>query len=156
MSKFDVNWLKFTREYLPHFLRTNLVNLCYVLLRGIRTLYWRFSRNISQTDVALSYNSQYPNFQRLLNDQFDPALRRIKVYDYQQEEPFILAYAEEELKPIVIVGLKIVLPMNAYASYIGFVVELPDHVFSSDTEEKIKRLVNNYKFSSTIYKIIKN
>jgi hypothetical protein len=111
---------------------------------------------IEETDRILSYNSQYPNFQRLLNDLYDTTDRKIKVHDGHAAEYFLLAYPNEEQKPIHI-GFVVVKPMSEYKSYAGFIIELPV-VFESDRDlvKKIRRTVDNYKFAGTNYQIIFN
>ncbi|MDR0604590.1 MAG: hypothetical protein LBG80_09840 [Bacteroidales bacterium] len=158
MGKYIIDWLKFVREYLPSVLRTNFVDLAYVLLQGIRDTWFRFSEHINETDKVLRYNSQYSNMQRLLNDLYDSNNRHIKVYDGAAENNFLLAYPNEELKTIEI-GFEVVYQMSEYMSYEGFIVELPNAfktngVVDKDLEDKIKRTVDNYKFASTKYTII--
>ncbi|MDR2410119.1 MAG: hypothetical protein LBE13_18700 [Bacteroidales bacterium] len=155
MKKYIIDWLRFVREYLPNILRTNIIDLAFVLLKGIRDTWFRFGEHIKETDVILSYNSQYPNFQRLLNDLYDKNDgRRIKVYDGEAGEDFLLAYPNEELKPVH-VGFVVVKPMSEYSSYEGFMVELPA-VFEADKDliDKIKRTVEGYKFAGKKYTII--
>jgi hypothetical protein len=130
-----------------------MIEFAYILLRGIRTTFFGFKHHITDTNDRLSYNSQYPNLQRLLNDKYDNSSRRIKVYDGTENENFLFAYPNEELKPIEI-GFVVVKPMLEYTSYEGFIVELPtDFEQNNDLINSIKQIVNNYKFSGTYYTI---
>jgi hypothetical protein len=156
MSKYKIDWLRFVTEYLPYVLRTNIVAFAYVLLKPIRQIWGGVTTHITETDKILSYNSQYPNFQRLLNDLYDETLRRIKVYDGHAADKFLIAYPNSELKPIHI-GFVVVKPMSEYKSYVGFIIKLPA-TFETDNDmvKKIRRTVDNYKLVGTNYKIIFN
>jgi hypothetical protein len=146
--------MRFVIEYLPSILRTNIIDLIYVLLQGVRDTWFRFGEHIKETDKILSYNSQYPNLQRLLNELYDSTDRHIKVYDGAASDSFLLAYPNAELKPIEI-GFVVVKSMSKYHDYNGFTVELPaGFEGNNDLINKIKRTVEDYKFASVKYEII--
>jgi hypothetical protein len=130
------------------------VELLWVLLYPVRNLHSRFTAFRNEKLVDLSYNSQYPNLQRLLNDKFD-LQRRIKVYDSRSIKP-VIVYPQEHVHsyddPVV---TPIVVRNSSAYFFNGFTVELPDE-FQSDINavNQINRIVNIHKFTGTKYQII--
>jgi hypothetical protein len=150
MGKYDLDFVKFIKHLLPVTLRGNLVELIYVLLKPIRDIYFRFLTQKEDTENKLSYNAQYPNLQRLLNDKIDPILRRIEVRDSGENIDALLIYPNEELKPIHL-GQVLIYPSKMWG-YNPFTVLVPQEL--DNRENRIKRLLDIYKFSGTKYKIV--
>lgn len=151
---YNLNLKKLIFTTLPIVLRQNLVELLWVLLYPVRNLHNRFTSFRNEKLVDLSYNSQYPNLQRLLNDKFDMQ-RRIKVYDSQSNKPVILypqdhvhSFDDPVITPLVV--------HNSFAYYFnGFTVELPGiFQYNINKINQIIKIINTYKFSGTKYQII--
>jgi hypothetical protein len=149
MGKYDVNFSKLIRDSLIVALRGNLVEFTYVLIKPIRDIYFRFLEAKQGSENKLSYNAQYPNLQRLLNDKIDAISRRIKVRDSGESIDELLIFPNEELKPIHL-GQVPIFPSSRWG-YKPFTVLVPKEL--ENFENRIKRLLDNYKFSGTNYEI---
>ena len=149
MGKYDINFTKFIKQSLPVAVRKNLVELIYVLIAPIREVHFRFLIAKQEHENKLSYNAQYPNLQRLLNDKLDDVLRRIKIKDSAGNINELLIYPNAELKPLHL-GQVIIYPSSLWG-YRPFLVLVP--VELSNFENKIKRLLDNYKLLGTKYTI---
>jgi len=151
MGKYDVNFIKLIKQSLPIALRGNLVEFIHVLIKPIRDVYFRFLTSKQENENKLSYNSQYPNLQRLLNDKFDDIFRRIKIKDGEGSINELLTFPNEELKPLHL-GQVIIYPSSQWG-YDPFTVLVPQELENPDRENRIRRLLDNYKFSGTKYKV---
>jgi len=104
----------------------------------------------------LSYNSQYPNLQRLLNDKFDDAERRIKVYDAPNIINSTIAYNSGQFGKSQLRTDFVIHSWREWG-YRAFIVDIsgmPSGFISNiDNINQITKLVNIYKFSGTKYKI---
>ena len=149
MGKYDLDFVKLIKYVLPVSVRGNLVEFIYVLIIPIRVVYNRFLDLKNENENKLSYNAQYPNLQRLLNDKIDNILRRIKIKDSGESIDELLIYPNAELKPIHL-GQVVIYPSSKWG-YKPFTVLVPQSL--DNQENKIKRLLDNYKFSGTKYKI---
>lgn len=149
---YNFNLLKHIKDNLLVTLRSSsIVKLAYVLLYPLKQLHALFIAYQTQTNNVLSYNSQYPNMQRLLNDKIDPSLRRIKVYDNQNNFP-IISYFEIDNVPVI--TNFIIYPASHYIQA-AFIVSLPPNIYNNNNKKnQIEKLVNQYKFCQTKYLII--
>ncbi|MDR3047959.1 MAG: hypothetical protein LBU51_10210 [Bacteroidales bacterium] len=104
-------------------------------------------------NVNLSYNIQYPNIQRLLNDNFDELERRIIVMDSNQSLLPTVAYLSGEIGK-----RQLRVPFAVYSwsmwGYRPFWVIVPFE-YSGDENKinAIKKTVENYKFAGTQYEL---
>ena len=155
MGKYDLDIRVLIKQMLPISLRGKFfVEFIYVLIAPIWYIYLNFIREKKVNEDSLSYNSQYPNLQRLLNDRFDSEKRRIKVKDGGGNIDETLIFPNEELKPWHL-GQVIIYPSTMWG-YAPFVVLLPKNADSDFTPlviDQIKRTVDNYKFLGTKYNI---
>jgi hypothetical protein len=85
-----------------------------------------------------------------LNDRFDNNLRRIKIRDSAESIDDLLIYPNAELKPIHL-GQVVMYPSSQWGQQ-PFLVILP--LEFQNEEPKIRRILDNYKFLGTKYKII--
>jgi hypothetical protein len=150
MGKYDLNFIQMIKQVLLVSVRGNLVEFIYVLLKPIRDIHFQFMRAKETTENKLSYNAQYPNFQRLLNDEFDAELRRIQVRDSGGNIEGLLIYPNEERKPLHL-GQVLIYPSYMWG-YPPFLVTLPDGFQS--VENRVRRILDKYKFAGTKYKIV--
>ena len=81
MSKNSLNISNLVKGLIPFVFRLALTDLLIVLTLPVQSLHARFMDFRLAMLNRLSYNSQYPNLQRLLNDRADTQQRRIRVYD---------------------------------------------------------------------------
>ena len=152
MGKYHINFRRFVAFLLPIILRTeSIIEYIFTLLEPIRRLHFQFSTHIDDTNISLSYNSQYPNLQRLLNDRFDFADRRIEVRDSGDSIPDLVVRPNEELKPLVL-GQLIIRPSYMWG-YRPFTVIVPA-VILTNIENQIRRILDEYKFAGSKYIII--
>jgi len=159
MGKYDVNFLQLIKESLPVSVRGTLVEWIYVLIKPILVVYNRFKDLKTDNENKLSYNAQYPNLQRLLNDKLDSILRRIKVKDGDETIDELLVFPNEEIKPIHLgepEELVLIYPSSRWG-YEPFTVLVPELQENGEEfkkiENRIKRLLDIYKFLGTQYKI---
>jgi len=152
MGKYKIDFRRLV-VFLSIILTRVKINIEYVftLLNPVRRLHYQFSNHITETDKSLSYNSQYPNMQRLLNDMFDDVDRRIEVRD-GDAVPRLLFYPNNERKPVMF-GQHIFHPNGSWG-HKPFNVIVPEEILTTDIENQIRRILDEYKFAGTNYKII--
>lgn len=147
MSKYEVSFRKLIVQMLPLRLRGTLVYFIEVLIRPLKSLYYKFMLFKSNNEDALSYNSQMPLLQKLLNNY-------LKTSDVYVEDATYIeidgVYENLEYKPKKI-GFWGVISKDEIG-YNGFVVYVP--VSFRSRENAIKSLVDKYKFSGTNYSIV--
>jgi hypothetical protein len=155
---YNFNLKRFINLLLPLKLRNNIIDFLATLLDDIAQIFAKFSVFRATQLKALLYNSQYVNFQRLLNDLYDSTSRRIRVYDAPYVEP-IIVYPAADCVPvntqITTSSPLLIIYNNSVHLYNGAVVELP-YSFQSDTNKinQIEKKINTYKFAGVGYKII--
>ena len=82
MSKYDVKFKRLALLLLPTFLRRPLIAaVAYASGIPVQYLYVRFIRWKQDTDYRLNNNGQVCYLRAVLNDMFDPGLRRITISD---------------------------------------------------------------------------
>ena len=150
MAHYDFNIRNVITGLLPASLRSNVVDLLAVFTSPIADLHRRFTVFRGGKLSDLSYNSQYPNLQRLLNDRYDEPDRRIRVYDRSQITP-VVVYPDVAVLPLALPVW--VYPERVYY-YRGFIVQVPAEFENTDTINQIKKTVNTYKFAGIYYEII--
>jgi hypothetical protein len=156
MRLYNISFKKLVASLLPFSLRDALTELIFAIILPVRTLHTSFKDYRFSKVKALSYNCQYPNFQRLLNDRFDnvEGKRRILVYDSFESIWSTIAY-DSGLKGKR--QLRTVFAVHSWRTwgYKPFTVSLPCE-FEEDKNKikQIKRIVNMYKFAGTTYQII--
>lgn len=148
---YNFNLLKHITDSLLVKLRSDsLQQLLYVLLSPVKAMHSQFVAMKNKIALALSYNSQYPNLQRLLNDLYDNSLRRIIVTDMQPLNP-VISYPEAD-------EIELIMPFVIYNEYYysnrPFSVILPMSLQDNNNRKYgIKRILNQYKFCGTKYTI---
>ncbi|MDR2009212.1 MAG: hypothetical protein LBQ22_01870 [Bacteroidales bacterium] len=146
------NLKRFILFLLPVSLRGNILNFITALCSPFSDVYSEFLEFRDKQFKILSYNSQYPNLQRLLNDEHDPEQRRIKVHDGEYLDHLVV-YPSGENEPLLILnpghenGIIVIHKYTAY-EYPNPVMELPAE-FENNTDclARIDRGVSFYKFS---------
>jgi hypothetical protein len=139
---------------LPFVLRKALTELLFVFTEPIRMLYVRFMDFRNTQLSKLSYNSQYPNLQRLLNDKFDQIKRRIYVYDNILSTAPTIAYPSGTYGKTQLVTTFVITSYQNWGKK-PFIVSLPSSIFDDKIKKQgIIRLVELYKFAGTKYQLI--
>ena len=96
MSKYDVKFKRLALLLLPTFLRRPLIAaVAYASVIPVQYLYVRFIRWKQDTDYRLNNNGQVCYLRAVLNDMFDPGLRRITVSDTVDNIGFITVHRRE-------------------------------------------------------------
>lgn len=97
MSKYDVKFKRLALLLLPTFLRRPLIAaVAYASVIPVQYLYVRFIRWKQDTDYRLNNNGQVCYLRAVLNDMFDPGLRRITVSDTVDNIGFITVHRRDE------------------------------------------------------------
>jgi hypothetical protein len=157
MNKYSLHFTRLIQILLPISLRGKepLTAWLQVLIYPLRRVYNAFTASRQRHAEELGYNSQYPNLQRLLNDQFDCQIRRIQVVDNAQSIPWRLIYPDAEHHPLMM-GTVVIYPAASYG-YQPFTVIVPLAVdFEIDNQKRMETLLNRYKFAGTKYIIVRN
>ncbi len=138
---------------IPTFLRqSKFIAWLFVLSKPLEMLYSDFVSYKLKTGQNLKINGQVCYLRKALNDEFDPYLRRIKIYDAVIQKGSYL-YKISEKKPQYL-G-KLYLYSSLYLSEKGshFIVEIPSEL--NPKTYKIETMINYYKLAGKKY-IIKN
>lgn len=159
MSKYDVNIKRLGLLLLPTFLRRPLMaSLLYAVLTPLGYLHTRFM--LFRRDIAyrLGYNGQVCYLRAVLNDTFDPELRRITVTDTALNSGVLFVY-EREADRSLLVPLRNSDRMTLInrrgfggASGYDFVINVPLALRGSD-ESRLMTMANTYKLASKRFAI---
>lgn len=155
--RFDVAAL--TVGVLPHLLRQpKLQALAASLVAPVGRIYAEFLAFQEQTRRELSYNGQTLNFQRALNDLFDPALARIRIIntDATFESIYVNFVAEEEPDKYSKYASEapphfMLHTVAEEASQVGFVVRCPASL--RPQEPALKARIGQLKLALVKYRI---
>jgi hypothetical protein len=148
---YNIDFNKLSKLLLPTFLRGGImvafVQACLtpfatinVCLRAFRT----------EKALQMSYNSQVCYLQKMLNDKFDNALRRIVISDADKREP-TWVYKQEELR-WTFLGTTMLNREDIISFPSEFVVRVPAQLEVFETE--IRAWLNEYKLVTKFYTII--
>lgn len=159
--KYDVDIEKLIKTLLPFTLRSkSVLSLLCALCIPFRLLYSGLISFKNEVSAELSYNSQYPSMQRLLNDKLDPTLRRILVEDDSSTVDGLFIYPEVYEDCILLEEAEttnnctLITESSAWG-HNPFVVKLPAALFgNTDTLNQASRLIKKYKYYGVKYKII--
>jgi hypothetical protein len=152
MSKYDIHFGKLTKPLLPFSLREALKDMVAVLVMPFEVLFEHLRDYCSARFNDLRYNSQYPSMQRMLNDRIDATARRIRVSDNLDAIQPVLAYPSGTVGKQQLVATFTVSSWLVWG-YRGFAVALPS-ALNQNQKNRVKKLVNTYKFTGTSYSII--
>ena len=154
--KYNLNFKKIITDNIPFVMRLALVDLLIVLTLPVKELHIRFKDFRLAVLNKLSYNAQYPNLQRLLNDRYDSTQRRIKVYDSPNIVNTCLAYPSGQFGKQQLKTNFIIKSWRSWG-YRPFVVDISQMPSwfkdAEDNVNQIAKIVNIYKFSGTKYSI---
>lgn len=150
---FQVNWHRLVQQLTPSFLRKSvLLAWLYVLTKPIRSQHEWFLQRLEGQRYRLSHNGQVCYLQKVLNDAFDNAQRRI-VIETMQPHIQLYVYHPQDEKPLYIYDdIPVYLYDDEEDFSPNFIIKVPTEL--QGQEEAVKRLTNYYKIYSKNYKII--
>lgn len=125
------------------------------LITPIKSLYVEFVAYSNFANYKLRGTGQVCSLQRVLNDRFDPTLRRIRIEDGSRfTRQYIFTRAE--VKPVYL-GTMYIHDRDDYEdSGVDFTVLLPSDVYAAlntNTLNEMKANINFYKLDGKRYKI---
>lgn len=150
---FNVDFSKLVLWLVPAFLRKPKA---LALLRSfcwpITEAYGVFLANRDNNIFKLNHNSQVYSMEKMLNDIFDSASRRIYITDGYTKDP-VYIFLEIEDKPKIL-GEMILYNEEDYADTgVDFIVWIPAELNNEQTKIDIKGQVDFYKLAAKRYKI---
>lgn len=170
MKYFKIDLNKLVVELLPPFLRKPIiVAFLIVLTSPLISIYLLFVAFRQKAKYKLQHNGQVCFLRKVLNDKFDPQLRRIVIEDVERALP-VYIFTKNEGNPVYLYedneGVK---PKYLYpdfqindSSLADFLVKIPADVWNSQKTEtesglrfyRIEQVLNEYKLASKQFKII--
>lgn len=158
---YKVNIKRLALLTLPTWLRKPLVGaLIYAGVTPLARLLQDLRSYRATTSYRLSHNGQVCKLRAVLNDEFDPELRRITIEDKQSE-----ATKEADVIYQRDVGRWIILPKRSNGSVIthrrGFIgtsgydfwVNVPSELKNEQTTIRMEAIINTYKLASKRFTI---
>ena len=152
-SHYAISFERLIAHLLPTFLRTPSL-LAYVgaLIAPINTLWRALTKYRTDTLYRVTHTGQVVYLQKVLNDRFDKAERRITIRDGIINEPTYL-YPSHEAKPIHLDHTIYTREELAFKD-VDFVVVLPSELLLTAEEElRMNALISAYKLATKTYTI---
>jgi hypothetical protein len=148
---YTVQWNKFTLWLIPPILRNNkIVAMATALTTSVNDLYvrfWQFRKSI-QYRISINYQTCY--LQKLLNDQYDFTLRRIKILNTFLNSPATSLYQNTEGVPVKLYQKSEGNPLILYQrsetaeNNISFIIQIPAALYSTIDLTGLTALVQCY------------
>ena len=139
----------------PTFLRKNvMVAFLHALIFPIKKLYYQWFIYRNENLRKLTHNGQVCYLRKVLNDTFDPSLRRIEIHNGNKYNR-VYIYTTPEHSPHYL-GTIYLHPNSDYADTgVDFIVKAPQDLPQMQTAEKyeLKALIDFYKEGVKRYKI---
>lgn len=159
MSKYNINIKQLGLLLLPTFLRQPLMaSLLYAALTPLGYLHTRFMLFRQDAAYRLGHNGQVCHLRAVLNDTFDPELRRITVTDTAQNIGVLFVHLREKGQAVLVpqreTGTTLLVNRRGFGGVSGydFVVNIPLALRGLD-ESRLKAVVNTYKLASKRFAI---
>lgn len=154
----QINFRRFIVNMLPVKLRTiSLYALIYSLFNGIVDIYNRLTAYSDTISYKLKHTSQVWSIQKVLNDEFDPSARRIRVTDSGDAEVILLNMDADQM-PVLLDSdgydpILLHADSNYFASGFDFIVDVP---FTIDQGQiyRLRTLVDYYRLAGKRYDVI--
>lgn len=143
---------RFVKLFIPIAYRNKTIQELFgCFLFPIKQLHQRFVNYRKEVIQKMSYNSQVVYMQKMLNDYFDPFLRRIRIENNSIDDR-VLFYTEARNKPVYF-GTQRFFSDKWQRNY-DFLVIIPKDVVLNDKEKtQMKNLIEYYKLYSKNYEI---
>lgn len=160
-----INFKRLVVFLLPTFLRKRRTyEYLLALIEPIVVLYTEFKKYRADVIYRLEHDSTVYSIENVLNDSFDPQLRRIEIKDVFEGQPLyfyeeaankpVYFYPESDNKPVYFYGDSYFAPATT-----DFIVLMPDDLKPpigslSLRISEIKKEVDYYKLASKRYEIV--
>lgn len=159
MTRYDISYQRLAIALVPLALRQPvLMAFLYVLLSPVIYCTSLFERFRTDTDYHLTHNGQVCYLTAVLNDRFDPTLRRITITDVEPLRGNILYLREEStfLMAPQRNGTAVTLNRRAFSGSdsVDFAVIVPATLRSTFSQNQMQALINTYKLASKRYIIL--
>ena len=137
-----------------------IVSYLKSLLTPIKTMSLRFNQKRSLDEYKIAHNGQVCYLRKVLNDSFDPTLRRIQIVDGNRYSPMYI-YTDPEMKPKFLNTIHLRDESVYQDTGIDFLVLLPKEVYDKQITQiqnttrfyDVEGVVDYYKLASKRYKI---
>lgn len=160
MSKYDVNIKRLALLLLPTFWRKPLFGaLIYAAVSPLQRLHTQFMEWKHSTDYRIQHNGQVCRLRAMLNDQFDPALRRITITDTAANMGVLQVYTREQGRSLLVpdreTGRALIVNRRGFAGVntCDFWINIPAEYYGTMDEDRLKALVGIYKLASKRFSI---
>lgn len=166
MGYYDIDYDVLVEQSIPTKLRNTLMKAWLkCLVQPVRWLYAKFQTNRTANLYDMAHNGQVCKLEAVLNDTFDPTLRRIYIGDGPWIDP-VFIYLRTELKdeylalPAELPVIDYDAPMYLYTvaetsvEYVQFIVYYP--VALTFDVERMKALINKYRLAGKKYYTIES
>lgn len=150
---YKVDWDKLVLLLLPTFLRKpKSFGYLKALVSPVASLHYRWSRMREDNLKKLSYNSQKCYLRGVLNDRYDPELRRITISNTANKiQDYI--YTEAENLPVYLGTMWLEPEFNYAGTTVDFIVNVPQNLINTKLNEILATL-EFYVLAGKSYQII--
>lgn len=149
---YRIDWEKLIQLFLPISLRKVLVTcLFYSVVYPLKQLHQLFINFRNDRLKRLSYNSQVVYLQKMLNDEFDPFSRQIRIVNNSIDDRRLFYYQHRD-KPLYL-GKHYFFGEHWSRNY-DFLVLIPEDLELTDVQIiQLRNLIEYYKLYSKQYEI---
>ncbi len=159
MTRYDISYQRLALALIPLTLRhSTLMGFVYVLLSPVIYCASLFERFRSDTTYRITHNGQVCYLTALINDRFDPTLRRITITDVAPLRGNILY--RREVGNFLMTPRRndtaVMLNRRAFSGFnsVDFAVIVPAVLRDTFPQNQMQALVNTYKLASKRYIIL--
>lgn len=161
MGKYDVNFRRLALLLLPTFWRKPLFGaFSFAFVAPVSHLHVRFIQYHRRTDYRLRHNGQVCYLRAVLNDEFDPELRRITLSDSDKTDFGTAVYSRDVNRPLKMplrvasMGAKIYRRDFIGAGAVDFIIKIPEALRGLIDESRLFGVVDTYRLASMRYAIL--
>ncbi|HIT81833.1 MAG TPA: hypothetical protein IAD09_06305 [Candidatus Caccoplasma merdavium] len=161
MGKYDVNFRRLALLLLPTFWRRPLFGaFAFALVTPVSHLHVRFMQYRQRTGYRLRHNGQVCYLRAVLNDEFDPELRRITISDSDKTDFGTVVYRRVARRPLKLplradsAGVKIYRRGFTGAGAVDFIVGIPAALRGNIDESRLSGVVDTYRLASMRYAVL--
>lgn len=161
MGKYDVNFRRLAMLLLPTFWRRPLFGaFAFALVTPVSHLHVRFMQYQKRTGYRLRHNGQVCYLRAVLNDEFDPELRRITLSDSDKTDFGTVVYPRAARRPLKLplradsAGFKIYRRGFTGAGAVDFIVGIPAALHGRIDESRLSGIVDTYRLASMRYAVL--
>lgn len=161
MGKYDVNIRRLALLLLPTFWRRPLFGaFAFALVTPVSHLHVRFMQYRQSTGYRLRHNGQVCYLRAVLNDEFDPELRRITLSDSDKADFGTVVYRRAARRPLKLplradsAGEKIYRREFTGAGAVDFIVGIPAALRGRIDESRLSGVVDTYRLASMRYAVL--